>query len=191
MLHGRLPTRVVGLLFPILIAFNTSVSRLRLTITGSWRCHSRTRGPGIKPPYQRVWHRHFDAERQYTSDSWIGAARYRFYGKDYPYQYVHHFGEINFPEYAWIGYRFDPTQQIQVGLNQVPFGLQRLYSDTFLETVAFTMGLEDVDEVGVKYIKDFDNWNLQTGYYARPAWKRMAPATAVRIPLSPRRPIHT
>jgi hypothetical protein len=108
---------------------------------------------------------------KYDSDSWIGAARYRFYGKDYPYQYTQHFGDINFPEYAWIGYRFDSTQQVQVGLNQIPFGLQRLYSDTFLETVAFTIGLEDVDEVGAKYIKDVADWNLQTGYYARPAWR--------------------
>ncbi|RDS81066.1 hypothetical protein DWU99_17925 [Dyella psychrodurans] len=107
---------------------------------------------------------------KYTSDSWIGAARYRFYGKDYPYQYTRHFGDINFAEYAWIGYRFDPTQQVQVGLNQVPFGLQRLYSDTFLETLAFTMGLEDLDEIGAKYIKDIGDWNIQAGYYARPAW---------------------
>jgi phosphate-selective porin len=106
---------------------------------------------------------------KYTSDNWIGAARYRFYGKDYPYQYTRHFGDINFAEYAWIGYRFDSTQQVQVGLNQVPFGLQRLYSSTFLETEAFTMGLEDLDEVGVKYIKDLGAWNLQTGYYARSA----------------------
>jgi hypothetical protein len=106
----------------------------------------------------------------YTSDSWIGEARYRFYGKDYPYQYTRHFGDINFAEYAWIGYRFDATQQIQVGLNQVPFGLQRLYSDTFLETLGFTMGLEDLDEVGAKYIKDIGDWNMQAGYYARPAW---------------------
>lgn len=108
---------------------------------------------------------------KYNSDSWIGAFRYRFYGKDYPYQYTHHFGDINFAEYAWIGYRFDPTQQVQVGLNQIPFGLQRLYSDTFLETLAFTMGLEDVEEVGAKYIKDASDWNLQVGYYARPAWR--------------------
>jgi len=108
---------------------------------------------------------------KYTSDTWIGAFRYRFYGKDYPYQYTRRFGDINFPEYAWLGYRFDETQQVQAGLNQIPFGLQRLYSDSFLETLAFTMGLEDVTEVGVKYIKDIDHWNLQAGYYARPAWE--------------------
>jgi len=106
----------------------------------------------------------------YDSDSWIGAARYRFYGKDYPYQYTRHFGDINFAEYAWIGYRLDPSQQLQVGLNQVPFGLLRLYSDTFMETLAFTMGVEDLDELGAKYIKDIGSWNIQAGYYTRPAW---------------------
>jgi hypothetical protein len=106
----------------------------------------------------------------YDSDRWIGAARYRFYGKNYPYQYTRHFGDIHFAEYAWIGYRFDATQQLQVGLNPVPFGLQRLYSDTFLETLAFPMGLEDLDELGATYRKDIGDWNIQAGYYARPAW---------------------
>ena len=172
MLHGRLPTRVVGLLFPILIAFNTSV--FAVEVNDNWDLDGAIRARMDRESSRHINEFGIDTlmlSAKYTSDSWIGAARYRFYGKDYPYQYVHHFGEINFPEYAWIGYRFDSTQQIHVGLNQVPFGLQRLYSDTFLETVAFTMGLEDVDEVGVKYIKDFGNWNLQTGYYARPAWE--------------------
>ena len=172
MLHGRLPTYVVGVLLSILIAFSTSV--FAVEVSDNWDLGGAIRAR-VDEGSSRGLHEFgidtFMLSAKYTSDNWIGAARYRFYGKDYPYQYAPHFGDINFPEYAWIGYRFDSTQQVQVGLNQVPFGLQRLYSDSFLETLAFTMGLEDVDEVGAKYIKDFGNWNLQTGYYARPAWE--------------------
>jgi hypothetical protein len=107
---------------------------------------------------------------RYDSDSWIDAARYRFYGKEYPYQYVRHFGDIQFAEYAWIGYRFDPGKQLQVGLNQVPFGLQPYYSSTFYETIGNVLGLEDVWELGAKYVQDVDDWNVQFGYYARTAW---------------------
>jgi hypothetical protein len=169
--HGRLPARLAGLLFPILIAFNTSV--LAIEINDNWDLGGAIRARVDEDSSRGVRKFGIDAlmlSAKYTSDSWIGAARYRFYGKAYPYQYTHHFGDINFAEYAWIGYRFDPTQQVHVGLNQVPFGLQRLYSSTFLETEAFTMGLEDLDELGVKYIKDLGAWNLQTGYYARSAW---------------------
>lgn len=107
---------------------------------------------------------------KYASDSWIGAARYRFYGQAYPYQYTAHFGDVNFVEYAWVGYKFDNKKQLQVGLNQVPFGLQPLYSDTFYETLGNVVGLEDLEELGVKYVQDIDDWNVQVGYYARPAW---------------------
>lgn len=106
----------------------------------------------------------------YTSDSWIGAARYRWYGKDYPYQYTQHFGDVNFAEYAWIGYRFDPDRQVQVGLNAIPFGLQPFFGSTFYETLGNVIGLEDVNDVGVKYIQQQGDWNLQVGAYARPAW---------------------
>lgn len=107
---------------------------------------------------------------KYDSDSWIGAARYRFYGKEYPFQYVRRFGDIQFAEYAWIGYRFDLKKQLQIGLNQVPFGLQPYYSNTFYETLGNVLGLEDVWELGAKYIQDVDDWNFQFGYYARTAW---------------------
>jgi hypothetical protein len=170
--YKRLSVCIAGLLVPVLMICSRPVFAVKVTdnldLGGAIRARvdeDSTRG------IHKVGIDTLMLSAKYTSDTWIGAARYRFYGKDYPYQYTRHFGDINFPEYAWIGYRFDTTQQVQVGLNQVPFGLQRLYSDTFLETEAFTMGLEDLDEVGAKYIKDFGAWNMQTGYYARPAWE--------------------
>jgi hypothetical protein len=165
------PARVAGALFGVLMTCSAPAFAAKVTdnldLGGAIRARvddDATRG------IHKIGIDTLMLSANYASDSWLGAARYRFYGKDYPYQYTRHFGDIHFAEYAWIGYRFDSTQQLQVGLNQVPFGLLRLYSDTFLETLAFPMGLEDLDELGAKYIKDMGDWNVQAGYYARPAW---------------------
>lgn len=108
---------------------------------------------------------------KYTSDTWIGAAKYRFYGRAYPYQYTNNVGDVAFAESAWIGYKFNPNQQVQVGLNQVPFGLQPYFGSTFYETLGNVIGLEDLEEVGAKYIQQHGDWNVQAGYYLRPAWQ--------------------
>lgn len=108
---------------------------------------------------------------KYSSDSWIGAAKYRFYGRAYPYRYTDKVGDIAFAESAWIGYRFNPEQQVQVGLNQIPFGLQPYFGSTFFETLGNVVGLEDIEQIGAKYIQQHGDWNLQAGYYLRPAWQ--------------------
>ncbi|RMR02424.1 hypothetical protein ALP92_200097 [Pseudomonas syringae pv. primulae] len=108
---------------------------------------------------------------KYTSDTWIGAAKYRFYGRAYPYQYTNNVGDVQFAEAAWIGYKFNPDQQVQVGLNQVPFGLQPYFGSTFYETLGNVIGVEDLEEIGAKYIQQSGDWNIQAGYYLRPAWQ--------------------
>lgn len=105
----------------------------------------------------------------YNSDSWIGAAKYRFYGDAYPYDYTDKIGDISFAEYAWIGYKFDESRQLQVGLNKIPFGLQPYFGSTFFESLGNVIGLEDIQNLGVKYIQQQADWNLQLGYYLRPA----------------------
>nr|BFD40906.1 porin [Pseudomonas sp. FFPRI_1] len=108
---------------------------------------------------------------KYSSDTWIGAAKYRFYGRAYPYRYTDNMGDIAFAESAWIGYRFNPEQQVQVGLNQIPFGLQPYFGSTFFETLGNVVGLEDIQQIGAKYIQQSGDWNLQAGYYLRPIWQ--------------------
>lgn len=105
----------------------------------------------------------------YNSDSWIGAAKYRFYGDAYPYQYTDKVGDISFAEYAWVGYKFDASRQIQVGLNKIPFGLQPYFGSTFFESLGSVIGLEDIQDLGVKYIQQQDDWDIQLGYYLHPA----------------------
>ncbi|WP_449433410.1 hypothetical protein [Pseudomonas putida] len=104
----------------------------------------------------------------YTSSSWLGAAKYRFYGDAYPYRYTDKIGDISFPEYAWVGYKFNDTQQVHAGLNKIPFGLQPYFGSTFFETLGNVIGLEDIQDLGIKYIQQSADWNLQAGYYLRP-----------------------
>ncbi|NUU37873.1 hypothetical protein [Pseudomonas sp. C2B4] len=108
---------------------------------------------------------------KYNSDSWIGEAQYRFYGRSYPYRYTKNYGDIQFAKLVWAGYKFNPDQQVQVGLNTVPFGLQPYFGSTFFETLGNVIGLEDLQEVGAKYIQQSGDWNIQGGYYLRPAWQ--------------------
>ncbi|NUT77716.1 hypothetical protein HNO86_21960 [Pseudomonas sp. C1C7] len=108
---------------------------------------------------------------KYNSDTWIGEAQYRFYGRSYPYRYTKNYGDIQFAKLAWLGYKFNPDQQVQVGLNNVPFGLQPYFGSTFYETLGNVIGLEDVQQVGAKYIQQSGDWNIQAGYYLRPAWQ--------------------
>ncbi|MFK0344269.1 hypothetical protein ACIQT6_11420 [Pseudomonas asiatica] len=108
---------------------------------------------------------------QYNSSSFIGAARYWFYGKAWPYQYTDKIGDISFAEFAWLGYKFNEQSQIQIGLNQIPFGLQPYFGSTFIESLGYLIGLEDVSMIGAKYIQKSDDWDFQLGYYLRPAWQ--------------------
>ena len=105
----------------------------------------------------------------YDDGRWMGAARYRWYGGAHPYQYTR-FGGVRFLEYGWAGLHLDDTQQIKVGLHNVPFGLQPLFSSTFYETLGNVIGLEDLNQVGASWQRIGPDWNLQAGLYARPAW---------------------
>lgn len=167
--HAR--PRPAHLLFPALLSL--SATALAVPVTDHLDIGGAIRGRLDYDPDRNIDKAGFDTfmlRATYTSDSWIGAARYRFYGKAYPYQYTDRIGDVSFAEYAWLGYKFDPDHQVQVGLNQIPFGLQPFFGSTFYETLGNVVGLEDVEAVGVKYIQQSGDWNLQLGLYGRPAW---------------------
>ena len=169
--QGRLPPHYAGLLCTLLCALSASVQAVQ--VGDHWDLGGAVRMRVDDDPRRHIHKIGLDTvmlSASYASDSWVGAARYRFYGAEYPYQYVPHFGDIRFMEYAWIGYRFDPRHQVELGLNQVPFGLQPLYGSSFWETLGNIVGMEDIDMLGGKYRWDTREWNVQAGYYARQAW---------------------
>lgn len=137
-----LPRRCAHLLFPVLLT--CSAAALAVPVTDELDVGGAIRARFDHDPDRDIDKAGFDTlmlRATYTSDSWIGAARYRFYGKQYPYQYTDHIGDVAFAEYAWVGYRFDAERQVQVGLNQIPFGLQPFFGSTFYETLGNVVGL--------------------------------------------------
>lgn len=105
----------------------------------------------------------------YDSDTIFGAAQYRFYGGSSIYGprngYQGFPGEVHFPMWAYIGYKFTPEDSITVGLNQSPFGLTPYFGTSFLETLGFTMGLEEVYNFGVKFSHVEPAFNYQVSFY--------------------------
>lgn len=105
----------------------------------------------------------------YDSDTIFGAAQYRFYGGSFIYGprngYRGYPGEVNFPMWAYIGYKLTPADSITFGLNQVPFGLTPYFGSSFLESLGFTMGIEEVYNLGVKYAHVEPDFNYQFGFY--------------------------
>jgi len=165
-------TRALRSLTPLALLGALSTPALAIQVTDNLDLGGAIRYRWDYAPDRDVQKFNFDTAfltAKYNSDTWIAAAKYRFYGRSYPYQYTDHIGSVQFAETAWVGYKFNPDQQVQVGLNQIPFGLQPYFGSTFYETLGNVVGLEDVEEMGAKYIQQSGDWNLQAGFYLRPA----------------------
>jgi len=90
-------------------------------------------------------------------DGYLLDAQYRWYNGNY--SFLHH---------AWAGYRFEDGTEVQVGVNQVPFGILPYISASYWFTLGYYVGLEDDYDLGVKVIRDYGNWNIQAAYYYGP-----------------------
>ncbi len=85
----------------------------------------------------------------------ILSAEYRFYP-----QY-----DTNFPHHGWIGYNFTENWQGQIGLHQVPFGIQPYASHNFWFSGAYYVGLEDDYDMGVKALYNKGPLDLSFAFY--------------------------
>ncbi|MDT0678084.1 hypothetical protein [Autumnicola musiva] len=52
---------------------------------------------------------------------------------------------------GWLGYKFNEMDEIQLGLTQVPFGIQQYNSHNWFFNLGYYMGLEDDHDMGVKF----------------------------------------
>lgn len=71
----------------------------------------------------------------------------------------------SFLKQAWFQYDFSEQSQLQVGLNQVPFGIQQYNSNNWFFNLTYYIGFEDDHDMGVKYIHDAGRWQWQAAYY--------------------------
>ncbi|MCP9201247.1 hypothetical protein MKO06_15155 [Gramella sp. GC03-9] len=83
-------------------------------------------------------------------------AEYRFYSDA--------FGG-SFLKQAWMGYRFDEKREVQIGLSQVPFGIQQYNSHNWFFNLTYYMGLEDDHDMGVKYVHKGEHFEYDLAFY--------------------------
>ena len=86
-------------------------------------------------------------------------AEYAIYPDAFGGLYLHH---------GWVGYNFSETRQVQVGVSQVPFGIQPYASSSWFFNNTYYVGLEDDYDAGVKAVLSPGNWDIQGAYYMNP-----------------------
>ncbi|WP_417885774.1 hypothetical protein [Zunongwangia sp.] len=70
-----------------------------------------------------------------------------------------------FLKQGWVGYKFNEQDQIQIGLTQVPFGLQQYNSHNWFFNLTYYVGLEDDHDMGIKYIHDSETIQYQFAFF--------------------------
>ncbi|XID74895.1 hypothetical protein ACF3NA_10380 [Alkanindiges sp. WGS2144] len=96
----------------------------------------------------------------YSSPTWLAYADYRCYRME-------ELCDLSMLVDAWMGYQFNPQQQLSIGMMPVPFGPGQYWGSTYYEGTAYNLGLEDTHNPGIKYqYKTADN-ELSLGFYPR------------------------
>ncbi|MUP46467.1 hypothetical protein E0K83_12035 [Gramella sp. BOM4] len=70
-----------------------------------------------------------------------------------------------FLKQAWIGYRFSEKSEVQLGLSQVPFGIQQYNSHNWFFNLTYYMGLEDDHDMGIKYLYEGEHFEYDLAFY--------------------------
>ncbi len=99
----------------------------------------------------------------YERGPWIGKGEYRYY----PGYDTNNSDSYHFPHTAWVGYNFDTSDQVQVGLNRAPFGPGPYgVSQSWLFDQHYYIGLSDNMNVGIKYtLNQVEEWTIDAAYY--------------------------
>lgn len=71
----------------------------------------------------------------------------------------------HFLKYGWIGYRFNPSTNLQFGITQVPFGLLTYASHSWWFTTPYYVGLEDDHQIGFNFTKEYEGWRFNLAYF--------------------------
>ena len=83
-----------------------------------------------------------------------------------------------FLKQGWFGHTLAKGAEIQVGLHQVPFGIQPYNSHNWFFNIGYYLGFEDDHDMGIKYIRDSGAWQWQAAYYKSSEEMVFGPAEA-------------
>jgi hypothetical protein len=104
----------------------------------------------------------FRINLDYEQGAWIGKAEYRFY----PGYGTNNHDGYHFLHTGWVGYNFDESSQLQVGVNRVPFGPGPYgVSQSWMFDQHYYVGLSDDMDLGAKYSTSFGKIKMDFGYY--------------------------
>lgn len=67
--------------------------------------------------------------------------------------------------YGYFGYHVNNNLSFQIGVHQVPFGMNPYASHSFWFNATYYLGFEDDYDAGIKFIYQDENWNLQAAFY--------------------------
>lgn len=147
----------------------------RFTFGGAIRARYDARFNDARPiSGERYTSSHFSFDTlalkaKYDSSTVFASGQYRIYGGSFIYGkragYENYPGEVHFPMWAYAGLKLTPQDSISGGISQAPFGLTPYFGSSFLESVGFTAGIEEVYNLGLKYSHEGANWNWDLAYY--------------------------
>ena len=80
------------------------------------------------------------------------------------------YGDFNAIRYGYFGYHINNNTTVQIGINQVPFGIDPYASHSFWFNATYYLGFEDDYDAGIKLIYDDDSWNIQAAFYKNPEY---------------------
>ncbi|BDD08349.1 outer membrane beta barrel protein [Fulvitalea axinellae] len=83
-------------------------------------------------------------------------AEYRFYSEG--------FGGMMLKQ-GWLAYDLSATDEIQLGLTQVPFGIGPYNSNSWFFSMDYYVGLEDDHDMGLKYTHKGDRWEYALAFF--------------------------
>lgn len=75
------------------------------------------------------------------------------------------YSDFSMPEYAYMSYDLTDNSQVQIGLNKVPFGILPYSSFGYWESILYHLGLEDDNDIGLKYSYADQLWEIDLGLY--------------------------
>jgi len=75
------------------------------------------------------------------------------------------YNDFSFPDYAYLSYSLTDNSELQFGLNKVPFGILPYSSFGYWQSILYHIGLEDDNDVGLKYSYADQQWEIDLGFY--------------------------